>query len=306
MLDHQKWFLEASLYHAAKQVTINIYPGFAACVHLAYLCRRCAAEGMPEDSEPCEIKALTPHISRRCVELIEPVHDKDHILRPDCHEPIALLLQVCHVVERASGCCRCNTSIGKDHDIRAIRGSDGKDDVPVAGKVLEQRGVLRRDSAQPRLEDEHGIARRSRGKWGAIKAMGLNGVVALEELLSDEAVLLVGELRPLGRKIGCDLGSGLTQSRIPGPDDQLSLQTGMGSERIVSRLVGPVVLSPADCVGAGRCGQYERLVASDLDEGHTGHADEHEQDQKNPDASFHPWAHNETRKHTVSLRYCCH
>jgi hypothetical protein len=123
------------------KVTINIYPGFAAYVHLAYLCRRCAAEGMPEDSEQCEIKA-----------------------------------------------------------------------------------------------------------------MGLNGVVALEELLSDEAVLLVGELRPLGRKIGCDLGSGLTQSRIPGPDDQLSLQTGMGSERIVSRLVGPIVLSPADCVGAGRWG----------------------------------------------------
>ena len=30
-----------------------------------------------------------------------------------------------------------------------------------------------------------------------------------------------GELRPLGRQIGCDLGFRLMQSRIPGPDDQL-------------------------------------------------------------------------------------
>ncbi len=162
----------------------------------------------------------------------------------------------------------------------------------MAREILDQRRVVRRDIAQPRLEDEHGIARHICGERGAIDAVGLNGVAALREVLPDEAMLLLAQLRPLRRQIGCGRHTWHVRGRIPGPDDELSFRSCMWREEIMARLVGPIVLHPADGVGARRCRQHKRLMASNLDEGNTGDVDDNDdeqQDQENPCKSLQPY-----------------
>ncbi len=80
MLDYHERLIEASLHYVASEVTIDIDASLAAHIHMAILCGRRAAEGMPEDAEPREVEALAPHVSWSRVQPVKLVHDEDHIL----------------------------------------------------------------------------------------------------------------------------------------------------------------------------------------------------------------------------------
>jgi len=115
--------------------------------------------------------------------------------------------------------------------------------------------VLRWPLCPVRLKEKDWITCQSRGKWRVFDAVGLDRVVTLEELLAEETMLLLAQLRPLCWKGRMQIWPRHTHTGIPGPKRPVLVSPCLRRGGISPRRSVQSVLCSSNTIGPVRCRQ---------------------------------------------------